>query len=144
MTGELGGAIGIALFLAFFVKAALDRVATVIRAKWPTADLGVPFGIAGFALGGALGWLANVNVLASIPIDPLLGRALTAIAVGLGVEFLNDVLATVQGRRGTDVIVSSAGAAQLRVVGLDAAEEPDGNAPEVLRVRRIGPPVRGW
>ncbi len=135
---ELGGAFGMALFLAFFVKAALDRVAGLIRAKLPQADLALPFGVAGIVLGGALGWLAGINVLEGLPLNPLLGRVLTAIAVGLGVEFLNDVLATVQGRRGSDVIVTPGAAAAPRVIGMEE------DAPGVMRVRRIGPPVRGW
>lgn len=137
MVGEFGSAFGMALFLAFFVKAALDRVAGLIRAKWPTVDLSLPFGVAGIVLGGTLGWLAQINVLEGLPLNPLLGRVLTAIAVGLGVEFLNDVLATVQGRRGSDVIVQPGAPATPRVIGLDAE-------PQVMRVRRIGPPVRGW
>lgn len=129
------GALPMALFLAVFVKAALDRVASLVRARWPEADLGLPFGVAAIVLGGVLGWLAGINVLEGLPLDPVLGRVLTAIAVGLGVEFLNDVLATVQGRRGSDVVVEPAAPAEVMGIAGEA---------RVLRVRRIGPARRGW
>lgn len=154
MAGDFGSSgvnsVTIALFIAFFVKAGLDRVAAVLRARWPEVELGLPFGIAAMVLGGGLGWLANINALAALPLDPTLGRALTAVAVGLGVEFLNDVLAVVQGRRVDAVLAETAEpAARARALGwqpegADTAGMPD--APDIVtfRVRRIGPPVRGW
>jgi hypothetical protein len=126
----LGGALGLALFIAFFVKAALDKVAGMVRAKWPMADLALPFGVAAIVAGGLLSWFAQVNVFAAVPIDPTLGRILTAVAVGLGVEFLNDVTAIAQGRR------SALGElAEVEERGID--EEPE-------FVMGLGPKVRGW
>jgi hypothetical protein len=124
MDGQVS-ALAVAGFLAFFVKAALDRVATLVRVQWPAADLSLPLGVAAIAIGGGLGWLAQVNVLAGLPLDPLLGRVLTAVAIGLGVEFLNDVLTVVQGRSG----------------GTNASA---GNRTAVYRAEITPQRVRGW
>lgn len=128
---EIGVALGLAMFLAVFVKAALDKVAGLVRAKWPTADLALPFGIVAILAGGLLAWFAQLNVFAMLPIAPLLGRVLTAIAVGLGAEFLNDVTAIAQGRR-------SIFDGELLEVDARAVN----NEPEY--VMRLGPRVRGW
>jgi hypothetical protein len=138
------GSLGLAVFVAVFVKAALDRVAALIRAKWPEADLTLPFGVLAIVLGGGLAWLAGVNVFEGLALEPTLGRVLTAIAVGLGVEFLNDILATVQGRSGTDVTVRgiAAEAAEPRSAATIIGMEPDEPAETPLML--FVPRVRGW
>lgn len=134
MVGDVGSAIATAVFLAVFVKAALDKLAALIRGQWPGVDLGLPFGVLAMLLGGGLGWLAGVNVFVGLPFDPLLGRVLTAIAIGLGTEFLNDVTAIAQGRQSIlgDVVESGA---ELRA---SATDEP------LPRLVCVGPKVRGW
>lgn len=100
----MGGAVDAvftAIFVAIFVKAALDKVAVLVRSILKSPGLELPWLAAvAVVLGGVLSWFLQLNVFLTWVPDPLIGRLLTAVAVGLGVDFLNDMLAVSQGRTG--------------------------------------------
>jgi hypothetical protein len=94
-------AVVVAVFVAVFVKAALDVLARTIREAVGRPELELRW-LALVAIGGgaALAWVLKLNVFAFLG-EPWVGRGLTALAVGLGADFLNDMLAIPQGRRVT-------------------------------------------
>lgn len=96
--GEVGVMIMVAVFCAIFVKAALDKVAQVLRQvlKQPDAELSW-LALVAIAAGAALSWFLGLNVFPFIA-NPLIGQILTAVAVGLGADFLNEMMTTTQGR----------------------------------------------
>ena len=81
----------LAVLLAVVNRALVDYLAAPIKQKYPDHDLWYLV-YASFVTGGAIGWLAGVNLFAAIPTMPdILGRILTAACIGGGANLLHDV-----------------------------------------------------
>jgi hypothetical protein len=81
----------IAVLLAVVNRALIQYLAEPIRNRYPNADLWWLVYVA-FATGGAIGWIAGVNLFDAIPQMPLtLGRILTAACIGGGANLLHDI-----------------------------------------------------
>jgi hypothetical protein len=105
-----------AIFLAVFVKAALDRIADMIRSAIGQPEADIPWlALVAFGVGGCIAYLLGLNVFGVIA-NELVGRILTAVAVGGGIEFLNSMLAQVQNRNGEQAVRSGRAIAAGRVL----------------------------
>lgn len=120
-------AVAIALFVAMFVKAALDALADIVRTVTKKPDLDLSwFVVLALVIGAALSWILSINVFGFLT-NELVGRVLTALATGFGVSFLNTVLAPAQNRTLAGLVQS------LKTSVTRGVSEP---------VQR--PRVRGW
>jgi hypothetical protein len=87
-----------AIFVGLFVKAALDQLGDLIRKAINQPDYPLPWlALVALVLGGGLSYLLGINVFPIVG-NALVGRIMTAVAVGFGVDFLNGMLAAVQNR----------------------------------------------
>ncbi len=99
-------AVMIALFLAMFVKAALDALADIVRTVTKKPDLDLSwFIVLALVFGAGLSWILSLNVFEFLR-NPFVGRILTALATGFGVSFLNTVLAPAQNRTLAGLVAS--------------------------------------
>jgi hypothetical protein len=81
----------IAVLLAVVNRALIEYLATPVRRRFPDADLWWLVYVA-FVTGGAIGWIAGVNLFSSIAEMPIvLGRILTAACIGGGSNLLHDI-----------------------------------------------------
>ena len=82
--------LSVALFLSVVIKSVLDYIAEPIRTKFPTLDLWW-FNYLALVCGGAVSWLANMNLFAVYIDVAWLGKLLTALLIGGGAKLINDV-----------------------------------------------------
>lgn len=82
--------LAIALFLAVVVKTILDHIAEPLRTKFPTLDLWW-FNYLALVLGGAVSWVASLNLFVAYINVTWLGKLLTALLIGGGAKLINDV-----------------------------------------------------
>ena len=82
--------LSVALFLSIVIKSVLDYIAEPIRTKFPTLDLWW-FNYLALVCGGAVSWLANMNLFATYIDVTWLGKLLTALLIGGGAKLINDV-----------------------------------------------------
>jgi hypothetical protein len=81
----------VAILLAVVNRALIDYLATPIRQKFPEHDLWYLVYVS-LATGGAIGWVAGINLFAAIESMPVaLGRVLTALCIGGGANLLHDI-----------------------------------------------------
>jgi len=82
----------VASFLAVVAKSIIDAIAEPVRKRYPEADMWWLIYVT-WALGGALSYLAGVNLFTAIvpSLDPLVGQVLTAITVGGGSSLVYDL-----------------------------------------------------
>jgi hypothetical protein len=81
----------IAVLLAVVNRALIDYLAAPIRQKFPDHDLWYLVYIS-LLTGGAIGWLAGVNLFGAIGSMPVtVGRILTALCIGGGANLLHDI-----------------------------------------------------
>lgn len=86
----------VALLLMLTVKTILDGIVSPIKKQYPAANLWW-FDYVAWVLGAVVVWFAPLNMFEAAGIDPLLGRILTALAVGGGADVLNIILKAIQG-----------------------------------------------
>lgn len=104
-----------ALFLAVVVKAILDYVAEPMRMKFPNLDLWW-FNYVALVFGGAVSWLAQLNLFADFVTVAWLGQLLTAFLVGGGAKLLNDVFSNAPNRVTTTPLREMRGTETVPVV----------------------------
>ena len=81
----------IAVLLAVVNRALIEYLTAPIKKRYPDADLWWLVYVA-FATGGAIGWVAGVNLFGAITEMPVvLGRILTAACIGGGANLLHDI-----------------------------------------------------
>jgi len=81
----------IAVLLAVVNRALIEYLSAPVKKRFPDADLWWLVYVA-FLTGGAIGWVAGVNLFSSIAEMPLvLGRILTAACIGGGANLLHDI-----------------------------------------------------
>lgn len=88
--------LGSAVLVALVVKTLLDRVAEPLRTKFPQLDLWW-FDWVALLLGGVVAWFAGFNLFAAHFSNEVLGRILTACAVGGGANVLNQLFSNAGG-----------------------------------------------
>lgn len=81
------------LLIAVFLSTVTNRlVAAFVKPLWTKFSLD-PFWLLyiSWLIGGALAWLAGINLVAVYIPDPLAGRILTAVVVGGGANLIHDL-----------------------------------------------------
>ncbi len=83
--------LGAAIVAAFVVMKLVDAI---VKPAWERAKLD-SFWLLYVALviGGGLGWFTGLNALPVFGEQPLVGRVLTCLLVGLGPSFIHDLVA---------------------------------------------------
>lgn len=80
----------IAIFLATANKALVDWITGPLKARYPNIDWWWLVYVTA-ATGIVLGWLSEVNLFAEFMPDVLIGRILTALVVGAGASFIQEL-----------------------------------------------------
>lgn len=92
MFGELLVNVVLAAFLAFIVERVIEwLVAEPLEHYFPDLDRFFLRYVA-FAGGAGLSWVVALNIFAELPIPSLVGKILTAILIGCGLEVLHEVV----------------------------------------------------
>lgn len=82
--------IGNALFLSVIANRVIEAFVAPISKKWPGLDLWWLIYVS-WAVGGAIGWIANINLFEAYLPDVLVGRVMTAVVIGGGSNLLADL-----------------------------------------------------
>ncbi len=80
----------IGLFLATINTKCIDYFAAPVRHRWPSLNLWWLIYVA-LITGGAIAWLAGINLFGAYIADEVLGRVLSSILVGGGSSLIHDV-----------------------------------------------------
>ena len=82
--------LGAAIVAAFVV---MQIINAVVRPLWDRFQLDTFWLLyVALGIGGALGWFTGINALPVFGVEPLVGRILTCLVIGLGPSFIYELV----------------------------------------------------
>ena len=83
--------LGTAVLLATIVERLVEALSRPVKERYPDADLWWLFYVA-LVLGGLVGWFSDINLLADLVENEVLGRVLTSVMIGGGSTLVHELL----------------------------------------------------